>query len=98
MFKTLKHAPEWSPEICRLLNLESDNDWRVLAQYLGYKTDDIRNWATQPNPCMSLLDEQFATHHPQAATKHIHNALEKMKHTDAQAVVAKALDAIGMCL
>ena len=57
--------------------------------------DDIRNWATQPDPCMSLLDEWFATHKTREATYAVLKALEEMNRMDAAIYVEKALQATG---
>jgi len=80
------------------MNVDSERDWRLLASRLGYSNDDIRNWATQPDPCLSMLDEWFATHRTREATYGVLKILVEMDRTDASAIVDKALDAVGQLL
>jgi len=98
LLQTLSHAPAWSREVARLLNVESDRDWRLLASRLGYSIDDIRNWATQPDPCLSMFDEWFATHKTREATYGALKILTEMDRTDASVIVEKALDEVGRLL
>ena len=93
--QTLSHAPAWSREVARLLNPAADHDWRLLASRLGYSNDDIRNWATQPDPCLSMFDEWFATHKTREATYGVLKTLVEMDRTDASVIVDKALEAVG---
>ena len=95
LLQTLSHAPGWSRDVALLLNVESDHDWRLLASRLGYTNDDIRNWATQPDPCLSMMDEWFATHKTREATYGVLKTLVEMDRTDASAIVDKALDDVG---
>lgn len=78
-----------------LLNPEADHDWRLLAQRLGYSPEDIRGWATQHDPCMSLLSEWFATHKTSEATKAVLKTLEEMNRLDAAEIVGRAMQAVG---
>ena len=73
------------------MNTDSEHDWRLLASRLGYTNDDIRNWATQPDPCLSLLDEWFATHKTRDATFAVLKSLQEMNRTDAAMIVENAL-------
>ena len=57
--------------------------------------DDIRNWATKTDPCMSLLDEWFATHKTREATHAVLNNLLEMNRSDAALYVENALKATG---
>lgn len=84
--------------MARLLNVESDHDWRLLASRLGYSNDDIRSWATQPDPCLSMFDEWFATHKTREATYGVLKILVEMDRTDASVIVDKALDDVGQFL
>ena len=93
--KTLSHAPTWSRDVARLMNVAAEHDWRLLAQRLAYSNDDIRNWATQPDPCLSLLDEWFATHKTREATFGVLKALQEMNRADAAMIVENALKAAG---
>ena len=93
--QTLSHAPSWSRDVSKLLNPEADHDWRLLASRLGYSHDDIRNWATQPDPCLSMLDEWFATHRTREATYGVLKTLVEMDRTDASVIVDKALQSVG---
>jgi len=77
------------------MNVESDRDWRLLASRLGYGAEDVRNWATQPDPCLSMLDEWFATHRTREATYGVLKVLVDMNRTDASTIVDQALDAVG---
>jgi len=77
------------------MNAECERDWRLLASRLGYSADDVRNWATQPDPCLSMLDEWFATHRTREATYGVLKVLVDMDRTDASAIVDQALDAVG---
>ena len=79
-----------------MLNEPGDRDWRLLASRLGYSADDIRNWATQPDPCLSMFDEWFATHKTKEATYGVLKTLVEMDRTDASVIVDQALDAVGM--
>ncbi|CAH1788849.1 unnamed protein product [Owenia fusiformis] len=90
--KTLSNAPAWSKEVSKLLNPETDHDWRLLSSRLGYSKEDIKNWATQHDPCMSMLSEWFATHKTSEATYGVLRALTEMNRTDAVEIVQKALD------
>ena len=94
-FQTLSHAPRWSRDVSKMLNPEDEHDWRLLASRLGYSADDIRNWATQADPCMSMLDEWFATHKTNEATHAVLKSLEEMDRTDAVEVVGRALASVG---
>jgi len=78
-----------------LLNPASEHDWRLLAGRLGYTVEDIRNWATQPDPCLSMLDEWFATHKTREATYGVLKTLVEMNRTDASVIVEKALKDVG---
>ena len=59
--------------------------------------DDIRNWATQPDPCLSLLDEWFATHKTREGTYAVMKMLIEINRTDAAEIVEKALADVGEC-
>ena len=81
----------------KLLNPEHEHDWRLLASRLGYIADDIRNWGTQADPCMSMLDEWFATHKTNEATHAVLKSLEEMDRIDAAEIVGRALASVGGC-
>ena len=57
--------------------------------------DDVRNWSTQADPCMSLLDEWFATHNRREGTYAIHQMLIEINREDAAAIVKEALNNMG---
>ena len=95
LLQTLSHAPTWSRDVARLMNTQHEYDWCFLATRLGYSKDDIRSWATQPDPCLSLLDEWFATHKTREATFAIEKALNEMNRTDAAMIVENALKMAG---
>ena len=91
----MSNAPAWSRDVSRLLNPQTDHDWRLLAQRLDYSPQDIRDWATQSDPCMALLSEWFATHKTSEATHAVVKALEEINRTDAAEVIKKAKDEVG---
>ncbi|CAD5120088.1 DgyrCDS8668 [Dimorphilus gyrociliatus] len=88
---TLSHAPAWTRHVSELMNDQTDHDWRLLAMKLNYTNDDIRNWATQPDPCLSMFDEWFATHKTREATNAILTNLKEMNRLDAAEIVESAL-------
>ncbi|XP_062598650.1 uncharacterized protein LOC134260086, partial [Saccostrea cucullata] len=91
--KTMSNAPTWSRDVTKLLNPESEHDWRLLASRLGYSPDDIRGWATQSDPCMALLSEWYATHKTFEASKGVLNILQEMNRLDAAIIVENAMKA-----
>ena len=93
--QTLSHAPTWSRDVATLLNAPTDHDWRLLSSRLGYSNDDIRHWSTQPDPCLSMLDEWFATQRTREATLGVLRQLEEMHRQDAALIVENALKQAG---
>ncbi|XP_074660439.1 uncharacterized protein LOC141912910 isoform X2 [Tubulanus polymorphus] len=89
--KTVSNAPAWSKQVSTLLNPEAEHDWRLLAQRLGYNPTDIRGWATQNDPCMSLLSEWFATHKTSEASHAVLEILVEIDRLDAAIVIEEAL-------
>lgn len=86
----------WSRDITKLLNSESEHDWRLLASRLGYSPDEIRGWATQSDPCMALLSEWYATHKTFEASRGVFNILQEMNRLDAAVIVENAMKAAGI--
>ena len=93
--QTLSHAPMWARDVAEMLNPSAEHDWRLLASRLGYTNDDIRNWATQVNPCLSMFDEWFATHKTREATFGILKQLQEMNQQQAAMIVENSLKAAG---
>lgn len=91
----MSNAPTWSRDVTKLLNPQSDNDWRLLASRLGYSNDDIRAWATQSDPCMALLSEWYATHKTREATGGVLNTLQEINRLDAAVIVENAMKVAG---
>ncbi|KAL8602241.1 hypothetical protein ACOMHN_022754 [Nucella lapillus] len=89
--KTLSHAPYWSRDVSKLLNVEGDADWRLLSLRLGYTNDDIRAWAMQADPCMHMLNEWYATHKTREATHAILTSLQLLDREDAAVIVENAM-------
>ena len=87
----------WSREVANLLNPKSEHDWRLMAQRLGYSNEDVRAWATQPDPCLAVLNEWFARNSTSKASKGIISVLEEINRTDAADIVKKALQSVGQC-
>ncbi|XP_070174801.1 uncharacterized protein [Littorina saxatilis] len=91
--KTLSHAPYWARDVSRLLNVETDNDWRLLSLRLGYSNDDIRAWAQQADPCMAMLNEWYTTHKTREATHAVLTSLQLLDREDAAVIVENAMKA-----
>ncbi|KAL8602242.1 hypothetical protein ACOMHN_022755 [Nucella lapillus] len=89
--KTLSHAPYWSRDVSKLLNVEGDADWRLLSLRLGYTNDDIRAWAMQADPCMHMLNEWYTTHKTREATHAILTSLQLLDREDAAVIVENAM-------
>jgi hypothetical protein len=66
------------------LNPRSNNDWRLLAQQLGFSSSEIAHWAMQTDPCMALLDEWFLTHRTDEA---MHSLVEVLAEINRQALL-----------
>ncbi|XP_033738375.1 uncharacterized protein LOC117325953 [Pecten maximus] len=92
--KTMSNAPAWSRDLTKLMNPKADNDWRLLAQRLGYSLDDIKAWATHGDPCMALLNEWYATHRMIEATHAVLNILQDINRLDAAVLVENAMKAV----
>jgi hypothetical protein len=92
----MSNAPTWSRDVTKLMNPESEHDWRLLASRLGYSPDDIRGWATQSDPCMALLSEWYATHKTFEASRGVLNILQEMNRLDAAIIVENAMKAAGI--
>uniref|UniRef100_A0A1I8GFV8 Death domain-containing protein n=1 Tax=Macrostomum lignano TaxID=282301 RepID=A0A1I8GFV8_9PLAT len=88
---TLSAAPAWSREVSRLINPESDTDWRLLAQRLNFSADDIRAWATTADPCMSMLAEFYTNNRAAEASKAVLQQLKEMNRLDAAAIVEASI-------
>ncbi|XP_060592918.1 uncharacterized protein LOC132747532 [Ruditapes philippinarum] len=91
--KTMTNAPKWSRDLTKLLNPKAENDWRLLAKRLQYSNDDIRAWAQQHDPCMTLLSEWYATHKTSEANFAILNNLQEMNRLDGAIIVENAMKA-----
>ncbi|ESO09751.1 hypothetical protein HELRODRAFT_195024 [Helobdella robusta] len=89
--KTLSHAPTWSRDVSKLMNQAGDKDWRLFCRRLGYSNDDVKKFATQSDPCMSLLDDWFACHTTREATHAVMRELKEMGRMDAYAVVERVV-------
>ena len=94
--KTLSHVPaEWGSDVSKLLNRRADNDWRLLGKRFGYSTSELRHWALQADPAMSLLNEWFLTHKADDATYGLVKTLDDIGRQDASKIIRKAVAAAG---
>ncbi|CAG2243082.1 unnamed protein product [Mytilus edulis] len=92
--KTMTNAPRWSRDLTKIMNPQTEHDWRLLAQRLGYGNDDIRAWASQHDPCMAVLSEWYATHKTREANYAVLTALQEMNRMDGAAIVENAMKAV----
>uniref|UniRef100_A0ABM0GZL4 Uncharacterized protein LOC100370439 n=1 Tax=Saccoglossus kowalevskii TaxID=10224 RepID=A0ABM0GZL4_SACKO len=90
---TISNAPAWSRDVSKLLNEESDHDWRFLAIRLGYSSEDVRNWATAHDPTMSLLSEWYTMHKSSEATYAVLTSLKELGRNDCVTIIEDALKA-----
>ncbi|CAF3019485.1 unnamed protein product [Rotaria sp. Silwood2] len=94
--KTLSYVPsEWGHDVCKLLNIRVDNDWRLLDKRFGYSTSELKHWAMQTDPSMSLLNEWFMTHKTDEATYGLLKVLHDIGRQDVEEIIRKALTAAG---
>ncbi|CAF4634898.1 unnamed protein product [Rotaria sp. Silwood1] len=94
--KTLSYVPsEWGRQVCQLLNVKIDNDWRLLGKRFGYSTSELRHWSMQADPCMTLLNEWFMTHKTDEATYGLVKMLEEIGRQDAAKIIREAVVAAG---
>ncbi|CAC5411110.1 unnamed protein product [Mytilus coruscus] len=92
--KTMTNAPRWSRDLTKIMNPQTEHDWRLLAQRLGYSNDDIRAWASQHDPCMAVLSEWYATHKTREANYAVLTALQEISRMDGAAIVENAMKAV----
>ena len=94
--KTLSYVPtSWGRQVCELLNVKSDNDWRLLGKRFGYSASELRHWSTNADPCMALLNEWFSTHKTDEATYGLVKMLEEIGRKDAETIIRTAVAAAG---
>ena len=94
--KTLSYVPaEWGRQVCTLLNARADNDWRLLGKRFGYSSSELKHWAMQIDPSMSLLNEWFMTHKADEATYGLVKMLSEIGRQDAESIIRQAVDAAG---
>ncbi|CAM4771267.1 unnamed protein product [Rotaria magnacalcarata] len=97
--KTLSYVPsEWGRDVCTLLNVRTDNDWRLLGKRFGYSTSEVKHWAMQIDPSMSLLNEWFMTHKADEATYGLLKVLNDIGRTDAEEIIRKAVTKAGQLI
>ncbi len=94
--KTLSYVPsEWGRDVCTLLNIRANNDWRLLGKRFGYSTSELKHWAMQRDPSMSLLNEWFMTHKADEATYGLVKMLSEIGRQDVEQIIRKAVTAAG---
>ncbi|CAF3410645.1 unnamed protein product [Rotaria sp. Silwood2] len=94
--KTLSYVPsEWGNEVSKLLNIKSDNDWRLLGKRFGYSTSELKHWALQSDPSMYLLNEWFMTHKADEATYGLVKILEEIGRQDVVNIIRNAVITAG---
>lgn len=85
----------WARDVCNLLNVRADNDWRLLGKRFGYSTSELRHWAMQADPSMSLLNEWFMTHKADEATYGLLKMLVDIGRADVEKIIRQALESVG---
>jgi len=94
--KTLSYVPStWGRDVCTLLNVRADNDWRLLGKRFGYSSSELKHWAMQSDPSMSLLNEWFMTHKADEATYGLVKMLNEIGRTDVERIIRKAVTDAG---
>ncbi|CAF3843939.1 unnamed protein product [Rotaria sordida] len=94
--KTLSYVPsEWGHQVCQLLNVKADNDWRLLGKRFGYSASELRHWSMQTDPSMTLLNEWFMTHKTDEATYGLVKMLEEIDRQDVAKIIREAVIAAG---
>jgi hypothetical protein len=86
---------EWGRDVCTLLNIRAKNDWRLLGKRFGYSTSELKHWAMQIDPSMSLLNEWFMTHKADEATYGLVKMLNEIGREDVEQIIRKAVNAAG---
>ncbi|CAF3691039.1 unnamed protein product [Rotaria socialis] len=89
---------EWGRDVCTLLNVRTENDWRLLGKRFGYSTSELKHWAMQIDPSMSLLNEWFMTHKADEATYGLLKILNDIGRTDAEDIIRKAVTKAGQLI
>ncbi|CAF2897940.1 unnamed protein product [Rotaria sp. Silwood2] len=82
-----KNMPSWSHQVSKLLNHQSNNDWRLLGKQLGFSCSEIKHWRKQTNPCMTLLNEWFITHTTEEAIFSLIKVLNDIGRHDVEQII-----------
>ncbi|CAF4671529.1 unnamed protein product [Rotaria sp. Silwood1] len=94
--KTLSYVPSiWGHDVCKLLNIRTNNDWRLLGKRFGYSTSELKHWSMQIDPSMSLLNEWFMTHKTDEATYGLLKILNDIGRQDVEEIIRQALTTAG---
>ncbi|CAF0913617.1 unnamed protein product [Adineta ricciae] len=97
--KTLSYVPsEWGHQVCRLLNVRADNDWRLLGKRFGYSASELKHWAMQLDPSMSLLNEWYMTHKADEATYGLLKMLGDIGRSDVEDIIRSAMSVAGQLI
>lgn len=91
LFQTITNVPKWAKDLTKIMNPQSENDWRLLAQRLGYSNDEIQAWASKNDPCLAVLSQWYATHKTRAANLAVLMALQEMDRLDGAVIVENAM-------
>ncbi len=78
-----------------MLNVRANNDWRLLGKRFGYSSSELKHWAMQSDPSMSLLNEWFMTHKADEATYGLVKMLHEIGREDVEQIIRKAVEAAG---
>jgi len=66
-----------------------------LGKRFGYSTSELKHWAMQIDPSMSLLNEWFMTHKADEATYGLVKMLNEIGREDVEQIIRKAVTAAG---
>ncbi|CAF1200470.1 unnamed protein product [Rotaria sp. Silwood1] len=90
--------PSWSYQVSKLLNHQSNNDWRLLGKQLGFSCSEIKHWTMQTNPCMALLNEWFMTHTTEEAIYSLIKVLNDIGRHDVEQIIRQEVLKTGQTI
>ncbi|XP_006817171.2 uncharacterized protein LOC102803728 [Saccoglossus kowalevskii] len=89
--KGVTTAPEWCNKLSSLLNKPSDSDWRFLAVYLGYASDNIKLLSEMDNPSLCLFNDWYTSHKGREATYAVYKALQVIGRNDCMQTIDSSI-------